>query len=117
MGGQSITYICPRCNQELPTKSEYVTHLDAHRLGKVTAPSAEQLREKAALAQAAQPQVAQQTRPEPKPITLQYVYKGDCPKCVIAVETIEVDIANVHVAIAWCPRCKQQHEQREVHKL
>jgi hypothetical protein len=111
--GESLTYSCTKCvdgdgyPREFGTKVEFSEHMEKHKLNQITVTPAAQ--------------VAQQPgKPpaEPKPVQLQYVYKGDCPNCkIMPVETIELDVASKHVVIAWCARCKKQYDQREVEKL
>lgn len=52
-----------------------------------------------------------------KPITLNYVYKGNCPACQQAVTTLELDVDKKHFVTAVCTRCGKQHATREVVKL
>lgn len=51
------------------------------------------------------------------PITLEYIFKGECPACKRGVSTLELEVASKYYAVAYCVFCKKQHEQREVVKL
>lgn len=53
----------------------------------------------------------------PKPVTLKYVYQGQCPDCSQPITTLEIDIEKKHFCIAMCTRCNKQVATREVVKL
>ena len=55
--------------------------------------------------------------PEPKPISLTYLYVGECPTCRGPVTTLEIDIEKIHMCICYCNNCKKQLESRKVEKL
>lgn len=54
---------------------------------------------------------------EPKPVTLKYVYQGQCTDCSQPVTTLEIDVDKKHFCIAMCTRCNKQVLTKEVVKL
>lgn len=58
-------------------------------------------------------------RPEPVvppaiPITLEYIYKGQCPVCRSAPKTIMVSVKSDTVALAWCMSCDKKIAEQNV---
>lgn len=120
------TFLCERCGAEFQGEGEYRQHKVDHSLGKIKDVSINPVTgeedvepEVAPEGKAAKPTVPPVLAKEEviRPIKLKYLYEGRCPECLTPVETIELDVANHHVAIAYCPNCKQQRAQREVVSL
>lgn len=55
--------------------------------------------------------------PKPEPIKLTYLYIGQHDKCMGQVKTLEVDVKDSHVVLAYCQNCNIQIESREEKKL
>lgn len=66
-------------------------------------------------------QISIQTTPvspqHPQSIKLTYAYIGNCPNCLAPVKTLEADVLNKHVAIAYCTNCDKQIESQTVKRL
>lgn len=94
------SWICSSCGAELPTKKDYLEHLEAHKSG-VKQPVAD-------------PVVTEKV---PSEIELMYVFKGHCPKCSGQISTLEIDVDKKHFVIAHCTRCNKQLKTKEVATL
>lgn len=103
----AIKYPCPKCDEVLYSKQDYIQHMEKHKANEPTVIPKAQV----------QAQQAAQQPLKPRPIKLKYVYEGGCTACGLPVETIELDVANQHVAVAWCSRCKKDITQNIVTKL
>ncbi len=55
--------------------------------------------------------------PPASPITLEYIWRGECPSDRASVTTLELDVANKHFCIAICSICRKQLATMEVAKL
>ena len=55
--------------------------------------------------------------PPAQPVVLTYKFTGECSEHRQPVDTLELDVAEKHFAIAICPTCKKQLVTREVAKL
>lgn len=59
----------------------------------------------------------EKSKPKPQPINLEYKFTGTCPNCGIEVETLQVNIAEDLVVIAYCNKDKQQLQYNKVSPL
>ena len=123
--------LCMKCSLEFASEADYQKHKDAGHTGGGTpiAPSgqtvpAEFIAQVERIENKDTPPVAPTELPAAPvvaPIGLSYVYTGSCPSCNVAVSTLELDIevekAEQHVVVAFCPNCKKQLQTRKVEKL
>jgi hypothetical protein len=82
-------------------------------------PSATELKEKKNT-QADKAPVATAPQPEPEhslpllPMKLKYKWEGQCPNCRDDVKTIEVEVGEHSLIIAYCVRCDNKLQQQKV---
>lgn len=106
--GISRSFGCHKCEEMFNTHELLQAHLADHAtVIKKTEPMVETL-------SVVLPQVVKK---DPTPITLEYIYKGQCPECVGNITTLEMDVDKKHFCLAHCIKCNKQYVTREVIKL
>jgi predicted rRNA methylase YqxC with S4 and FtsJ domains len=110
--GKSMSWGCSTCEAVFPSKEELVKHIQTH---KVVVSKAESVKPGELVSNPGQ--VVAPQSPVIKSIKLKYVYEGQCTKCNSPISTIELDVKDSHVVVAYCQRCNLQLDQKEVSKL
>lgn len=104
----SRSFGCHKCEEM------FVTHdlLQAHLANHVTV-----IKKNEPMVETLSVVLPQIVKKDPTPITLGYVYEGNCPNCLGSITTLEMDVDKKHFCIAHCIKCNKQLETREVAKL
>ena len=119
------TALCIPCNQEFPSEASFQEHKKSgHKTKGVSlvapqgTPTPEFLEQVQRIEGKKEPVDNTNLKmPDPKPISLTYVFVGECPSCHGPVTTLEVDVEKEHVCICYCNNEKKQLESRKVEKL
>lgn len=104
-----MAFICPKCsNKKRTVEFPSLKQLNAHNKGGHKLPSWVKDKEG----------VPEGEKPIMKPIELHYKYKGSCPKCGRAVETLLFEIGSKETksfwAVAYCMNCREKKAERKV---
>ena len=109
-------YMCTECTNEqnvveFDMKADWLAHVKAHKEGKPL-PMPEKAIPDEPVKQEAQPIPAIE-KPFVLPV-LKYIYEGTCSACNKQIETIEINVGEAFVVLAYCSVCKKQFDQKEV---
>lgn len=101
-----MEYLCMFCSKgedlvKFTSRAEWLAHMDKHKKGGLEVigkPKEDNVE---------MPPPPKEEQLPPKPIRLKYLYEGECDVCHIPVDTIEVELYNQYIVIAYCSRDKK----------
>lgn len=117
-----MMYQCLQCSTtgesgaivEFDSRADWMAHMKAHKAGtklpmpsKKVPPPAPVQKEVEKAQPAPPPRV-------PLPIELKYVYIGECPVCMRAVDTLDITLDEGLTMVAYCTSCKKQCTTKKV---
>ena len=113
------TWICEKCDATFADNQKYKQHKVDHMQGRavekrVDLVTGEEIKPPSKRAENKPPKPVVTKKEPSKPIKLTYVYQGNCKDCGKSVETLELDVANKHIVLAYCTPCHKQWKSREV---
>lgn len=106
-------YLCEFCDKKFPKtqrgKLDWLAHRAKHKGQEIKAPPTS----KSMSAQ----EIKQEKKKKPNPPKLTYRWEGECPDCYTYLDSIDMDIGDKYVTVAFCAKCKKQVAYRPVKKL